>query len=243
MRILFISLGCDKNLVDSEHMLGALTEKGWTMTDSPEDAEVIIINTCCFIHDAREESHRQHSGNGGVPQKRKLPCSDRDGMSGGAVPPGDPGGDPGGGRCPRDQQYRRGDRSGGTGSAGRTPGDHEAPGRDFQTGGKKTADHGNKQRVPEDRRGLRQTLYILYHPQAEGRVPQRPHGGTAGGGLRNGGAGSTGTDPGGPRRRRFTERICTGKNPCTGSCGNSAGSGACGGSASFTVIRRKSIRN
>ena len=56
MRILFISLGCDKNLVDSEHMLGALTEKGWTMTDSPEDAEVIIINTCCFIHDAREES-------------------------------------------------------------------------------------------------------------------------------------------------------------------------------------------
>ena len=56
MRILFISLGCDKNLVDSEHMLGALAEKGWTMTDSPEEAEVIIINTCCFIHDAREES-------------------------------------------------------------------------------------------------------------------------------------------------------------------------------------------
>ena len=56
MRILFISLGCDKNLVDSEHMLGALAQAGHTMTDDPEQADVIVVNTCCFIHDAGEES-------------------------------------------------------------------------------------------------------------------------------------------------------------------------------------------
>jgi len=55
MKILFISLGCDKNLVDSEHMLGLLVEHGFEITDSEEDAEVIVINTCCFIHDAKEE--------------------------------------------------------------------------------------------------------------------------------------------------------------------------------------------
>ena len=56
MKILFITLGCDKNLVDSEHMLGLLVEHGFEITDSEEDAEVIVINTCCFIHDAKEES-------------------------------------------------------------------------------------------------------------------------------------------------------------------------------------------
>ncbi len=56
MKILFISLGCDKNLVDSEVMLGMLTEKGYTLTDDETEADVIVINTCCFIHDAKEES-------------------------------------------------------------------------------------------------------------------------------------------------------------------------------------------
>lgn len=56
MNILFISLGCDKNLVDSEHMLGLLTQKGYTLTDDETQADVIVINTCCFIHDAKEES-------------------------------------------------------------------------------------------------------------------------------------------------------------------------------------------
>ena len=49
MKILFISLGCDKNLVDSEHMLGLLVEHGFEITDSEEDAEVIVINTCCSV--------------------------------------------------------------------------------------------------------------------------------------------------------------------------------------------------
>ncbi|MCM1325918.1 MAG: 30S ribosomal protein S12 methylthiotransferase RimO [Bacteroidales bacterium] len=56
MKILFVSLGCDKNLVDSEMMLGMLQERGFTFTDDENDADVIVVNTCCFIQDAKEES-------------------------------------------------------------------------------------------------------------------------------------------------------------------------------------------
>ena len=56
MNILFISLGCDKNLVDSEVMLWLLDKKGYQIVDSEEDADIIVVNTCCFIHDAKEES-------------------------------------------------------------------------------------------------------------------------------------------------------------------------------------------
>lgn len=56
MNILFVSLGCDKNLVDTEVMLGLLAAKGHQMVDSEELADVIVINTCCFINDAKEES-------------------------------------------------------------------------------------------------------------------------------------------------------------------------------------------
>lgn len=56
MKILFISLGCDKNLTDSEIMLGLLANEGYEMTDDETEADIIVINTCCFIHDAKEES-------------------------------------------------------------------------------------------------------------------------------------------------------------------------------------------
>ena len=56
MKILFISLGCDKNLVDTEMMLGQLSQEGFTFTDDEYEAEVIVVNTCCFINDAKEES-------------------------------------------------------------------------------------------------------------------------------------------------------------------------------------------
>ena len=56
MKVLFISLGCDKNLVDSEVMLGLLDAKGYQIVDDETEADVIVINTCCFIHDAKEES-------------------------------------------------------------------------------------------------------------------------------------------------------------------------------------------
>lgn len=56
MKILFISLGCDKNLVDSEEMIGLLNRENYEFTDDEGEAEVIVINTCCFVNDAKEES-------------------------------------------------------------------------------------------------------------------------------------------------------------------------------------------
>lgn len=56
MKLLFVSLGCDKNLVDTEVMLGLLNQKGFTFTDDEKEADVIAINTCCFINDAKQES-------------------------------------------------------------------------------------------------------------------------------------------------------------------------------------------
>ncbi len=56
MNILFVSLGCDKNLVDSEVMLGLIKEKGFQITGEEKEADFIVVNTCCFINDAKEES-------------------------------------------------------------------------------------------------------------------------------------------------------------------------------------------
>ena len=57
-KILFVSLGCDKNRVDSERMLGMLAQGAYSMTDEEADADIIIVNTCCFIDEAKEESIR-----------------------------------------------------------------------------------------------------------------------------------------------------------------------------------------
>ena len=56
MNIYFVSLGCDKNLVDSEMMITNLRKSGYTLTDDASEADVIVVNTCCFIGDAKEES-------------------------------------------------------------------------------------------------------------------------------------------------------------------------------------------
>ena len=56
MKVLFVSLGCDKNLVDTEVMLGMLADGGYSFTDDETEAEAVVINTCCFINDAKEES-------------------------------------------------------------------------------------------------------------------------------------------------------------------------------------------
>jgi len=56
MKILFVSLGCDKNLVDTEFMIGSLGAAGHTFTNEEAQADAIVINTCCFINDAKEES-------------------------------------------------------------------------------------------------------------------------------------------------------------------------------------------
>ena len=56
MKVLFVSLGCDKNLVDTEEMLGILSDNGYSFTDDETEADIIVINSCCFINDAKEES-------------------------------------------------------------------------------------------------------------------------------------------------------------------------------------------
>ena len=56
MKLFFISLGCDKNLVDSEQMLGMLAADGISITNDEREADIIVVNTCCFIGDAKEES-------------------------------------------------------------------------------------------------------------------------------------------------------------------------------------------
>ncbi|MGN0348169.1 MAG: 30S ribosomal protein S12 methylthiotransferase RimO [Roseburia sp.] len=56
MKLLFVSLGCDKNLVDTEFMLGMLKDDGIELTNDEYEADIIVVNTCCFIGDAKEES-------------------------------------------------------------------------------------------------------------------------------------------------------------------------------------------
>ena len=56
MKLLMVSLGCDKNLVDSEEMLGILASRGYEITDDETEADAAVINTCCFIEDAKKES-------------------------------------------------------------------------------------------------------------------------------------------------------------------------------------------
>lgn len=56
MKIYFVSLGCDKNLVDSEMMIASLQKAGHQLVDDESVAEIIVVNTCCFIGDAKEES-------------------------------------------------------------------------------------------------------------------------------------------------------------------------------------------
>ena len=56
IKLFCVSLGCDKNLVDTEKMLGLLNGLGLTFTDDETEADVILVNTCCFIGDAKEES-------------------------------------------------------------------------------------------------------------------------------------------------------------------------------------------
>ena len=56
MKILFVSLGCDKNRVDTEVMLGMLRTRGYDFTDDENEAQAAVVNTCCFINDAKQES-------------------------------------------------------------------------------------------------------------------------------------------------------------------------------------------
>ena len=71
-KVLTVSLGCDKNLVDSERMLGTMRERGYTFTDDETEATAAVINTCCFIHDAKEESWEAIRAFAGLRQEGSL---------------------------------------------------------------------------------------------------------------------------------------------------------------------------
>ena len=71
-KILCVSLGCDKNLVDTENMLGILKSEGYEFTDDSNEADIVIINTCCFIHDAKEESINSIIEYGSLKENGKL---------------------------------------------------------------------------------------------------------------------------------------------------------------------------
>ena len=71
-KILCVSLGCDKNLVDTENMLGILKSEGYEFTDDSNEADIVIINTCCFIHDAKEESINSIIEYGNLKENGKL---------------------------------------------------------------------------------------------------------------------------------------------------------------------------
>ncbi|MGB1276797.1 MAG: hypothetical protein ACPG77_13705, partial [Nannocystaceae bacterium] len=55
-KVYFVSLGCPKNQVDTEVMLGVTSGEGHTLVDSPEQADTLVVNTCGFIEEAKEES-------------------------------------------------------------------------------------------------------------------------------------------------------------------------------------------
>ena len=71
-KILCVSLGCDKNLVDTENLLGILKSEGYEFTDDSNDADIVIINTCCFIYDAKEESINSIIEYGSLKENGKL---------------------------------------------------------------------------------------------------------------------------------------------------------------------------
>lgn len=85
MKILFISLGCDKNLVDTEVMLGLLASKGYEMTDDEQEADIIVINTCCFIHECQGRKYSEYPRDGRTEKRRKSKSTDRDGVHGRAL--------------------------------------------------------------------------------------------------------------------------------------------------------------
>ena len=93
--LLFVSLGCDKNLSDSEFMLGMLQESGFVITNEEEQADIIVVNTCCFINDAKEESVNTILE---MAEYKKTGRCQALLVPGTALPAGNPPGDPGSGR-------------------------------------------------------------------------------------------------------------------------------------------------
>ena len=189
MKILFISLGCDKNLADSEEMLGLLTAGGHEITDDETKADAIVINTCCFIKDAKEES---------VETILEMAEYKKSGVCQVLIVTG----------CMA-QRYQKEiieevpevDAVLGTTSYGdivkaleeATAGNHFEEYRDIDylpdTGSKRVLTTG--------------ALYLLYYPEASRKIPKCSHGASDRPGRGYGRAGCEGADPGSPGDHRL----------------------------------------
>ena len=166
MKLGLVSLGCDKNTVDSERMLSALADQGAVYTRDLSEAEVILVNTCGFIDAAKEESIETLLEMGRMKDGGRVPGRGRSRMSGRAVP----------GRAPAWLCRRWTCSSGLTGHAPAGTGAgaswvylipivHDSPRRaDF-------SHRAPARSLPEDQRGLRPRLRVLRYPPLEGKAP------------------------------------------------------------------------
>jgi ribosomal protein S12 methylthiotransferase len=169
VKVGFISLGCPKNLVDSEVMMGQLVASGHELTPHPDQADVLVVNTCSFIDPAKKESvdtilemaEYKKIGRASEADRRRLP--------GGALSRRYPQGTARSG-CP-DRHQRAGKHRGrlcegagaGPQSAGAVPLSRPHAAR---------ALHAAPFRLHQDRRGLRSSVHLLRDPAISRRVPQ-----------------------------------------------------------------------
>lgn len=176
MKILFVSLGCDKNLSDTEMMMGMLEERGYSFTDDETEASAAIVNTCCFIGDAKEESIHTLLELGELRKAGRLKAL----IAAGCLA----------------QRYRaqiRKEIPEVDALVGTMAIDRIADALEDALAGKRgdffrdlnetpvarrdrVLTTGGTLRLFKNRGGLRKTLYILRYPQSQGGLPQHSHG-------------------------------------------------------------------
>ena len=167
-RVHFVSLGCPKNRVDAEHMLAILGVKGWQVVDEPDRAEAIVVNTCAFIDESKEESVDAILEMA-RPKTRPLPSLGRERLPRAALrrPPAEemPEVDYSGDRHAKISEVleRAGDMPGGSSP---TPTSWRRPPSHVPTRCRGT-------RRTQDRRGLLEQMCVLHHPNAAGAKQPR----------------------------------------------------------------------
>ena len=158
MKVGFVSLGCPKNLVDSEVMMGQLVARGHELTPHPDEADVLVVNTCSFIDPAKKESVDTILEMAEYKKIGRAPQADRGGLPGGALPRRHPPGHAGSRRRGRHQRARAQIVAAVRGHATVTP---RRPGRALSLPRPHAAraGHAAPLRLHQDRRGLRSSLH------------------------------------------------------------------------------------
>ena len=199
IRVGMVSLGCSKNLVDSERMLAKLRAHGYQLVTEPGEADVAIVNTCGFIQSAKEEAIETILELGALKKDGTLKkiiltgCLTLSGRSGGTVHRG---------RCRYWHRQQSGHRGHSRPRAGWRACRAVRQKERCRNEGRPDHYHPALFCIPENCRGLFQQLYLLCHSCHSRTVPQRTHGGRAGRGTLAGRAPRDGTD-----------RHCTGYHP------------------------------